>query len=200
VASGSCVAGDRSQFDYDALDVIEWKPSGWVTVIWNLLGAALAIAGVAVFGVVWGALTDRAASQVLEWDRGSVLIAALLVFVVHEGVHGLVAWRYGARPKFGAKMLHRVFPVLYCTAPGHYFRRQEFIAFLLAPVVAISLAGVGLMALGASGQWLPVALAVNFGGSIGDYWMTGVTLRQPPGTVIEDREDGMRILRTAPGI
>jgi hypothetical protein len=88
-------------------------------------------------------------------------------------------------------MLHKVLPVFYCTTPGHLFARWQFAVFALAPLVGISLVGVLAIVLSPWGLWIVFPLAINFGGAVGDLWFIGLLLRQPGGTLVEDRREGV---------
>ena len=73
---------------------------------------------------------------------------------------------HGARPTFGAisKGL-----VVYATAPGHAFRRSQYIAILLAPLAVISLIALALInVLAGSALLIPVVIcsALNVAGMI----------------------------------
>lgn len=120
---------------------------------------------------------------------------ALGVLPLHEWVHGLMIARTGHRPRYGVKLL-----VLFATSDGGLFRRNEFIAIALAPLVALSLAGLIVVLFLPVGlaQWPVLAVMFNAAGAIGDLWMAAVALRFEPSALIRDEEDSMRVFARVP--
>jgi hypothetical protein len=172
-----------------------WTPSGAVAIAWNVLGAVLAVVSLVPFLVLYGVTADQSESIEISFNILAVLAGAISVLILHEVIHGLIARWYGGRPKFGAVLLNKFLPAFYCTVPGHLFTKREFIIFALAPLVLISVAGSLILMLTSVGAWLILALAFNVGGAIGDLWMTGLVIRQPSGTLIEDERYGITIHR-----
>lgn len=117
-------------------------------------------------------------------------LSALVVLPLHEWVHGLMIRRCGYTPRFGAKWF-----VLFATANGALFTRNAFIRVALAPLVAITLGGIGLMLFLPEGiaLWVGLAVVINAAGTVGDLWMTLVALRFPPSALIQDCADSMCI-------
>ncbi len=112
------------------------------------------------------------------------------VLPLHEWVHGQTIRRYGHRPRYGIKWY-----ALFTTADNAYFRRDEYVRVLLAPLWVISLAGMALlwwMPLEAA-QWIALAIVVNASGAGGDLWMAWVATRFGPEALIRDEQDGMRV-------
>lgn len=128
---------------------------------------------------------DALPADLPNW-QGTLLV--LLVLPLHEWIHGQAIRHYGHTPRYGIK-----WAVLYATADGALFRRNDFIRIALAPLVAITLGGIALMLLVPEGValWIGLAVTVNAGGAIGDLWMSSVALRYPAAALIEDREDCM---------
>ncbi len=171
-------------------------------LIWlNILSLLpLVISGLLVFGMlliyhaeigaplVIHALPDRLPSTI-----GIALIVPILP--LHELIHGWAIRRYGHTPRYGVKWL-----VLFATSDNALFRRDEFITIALAPLIVISLGGLGLMTLLPLGiaEWVALAVAVNAAGSIGDIWMAAVALRYNTSALIRDEEDSMRIFTRQP--
>ncbi|AEH37253.1 DUF3267 domain-containing protein [Halopiger xanaduensis] len=113
------------------------------------------------------------------WLVVSLGLVALVV-VLHEALHGLVMTRYGDSPGFGLGVSYFVLPYAYAETRGE-FTRNQLLAMLLAPFVAITILGVAAMLVYPSSVWL-IPLATNAAGSIGDLWMAA-TLLQYPATV-----------------
>lgn len=117
-------------------------------------------------------------------------LAALAVLPLHEWLHGLAIRRAGHKPRYGIKWF-----VLYATADGAYFRRNEFLRVALAPLAIITAGGLGIMLFVpyGIGQWVAFGVMLNAAGSIGDLWMAAVALRFDPSALIQDEADSMRI-------
>lgn len=131
-----------------------------------------------------------------EWVRW---IGVFSVLLLHEWIHGLAIRRVGHTPRYGWKTAGigplRVPVVLYATADGAYFRRDEFLVVALAPLVVITLAGLLIVALmpDALGVYVSVAVMLNGGGAIGDLWMSAVALGYPRHALVLDEADSIRI-------
>src|SRR5688572_23483848 len=177
--------------------VLHWRvtQSIWRVIILNLLALPLGlIIGVAFFIFLF---QFGRPPIVKFYDSNQFLIFALLstamVLIVHEWVHGIAMQAYGARPKYGIiwKGL-----MLYASAPGHAFRRNQYLVIALAPLVVLSLlACLGILLLAGSPiVWMmPVYAVTNGGGAIGDVWMSLIVLRYPSYAYVVDERDGMRI-------
>src|SRR5690606_317700 len=99
------------------------------------------------------------------------LAVVLVLMILHEGVHGIAIAAFGGKPEYGAIMIGKVMPALYCTSPGTRFTRAQFIVIALAPAVVIGLGtAVAIAALPAG--WLVVPAAMHLGGCVGDFAMT----------------------------
>lgn len=118
------------------------------------------------------------------------LIFLLGILPIHEWLHGVSIAYYGHKPRYGVKLF-----VLFATSDGALFRRNEFIRIALAPLVVITLIGGVLMLFlpMGLGTWVAWAITLNAAGSIGDLWMTMVSLRYDKTALIRDEEDSMRI-------
>jgi hypothetical protein len=170
----------------------EWKPTLGISIVWNLLGLLLVIVGFVGFGILAVVLSGE---TTLEVGFGSFPILGLMlvaVLVIHELVHGAAMLMFGARPQFGVALIQRILPVAYCTSPGHWFTRGQFMVVSLSPVVGMSAVGVALMPIGDLAALMVIPLAINLGGGIGDLWFAGMLLRKPGNVMIEDLRDGLR--------
>lgn len=173
---------------------------GWRLIWLNILsllplfGSGLIVFGLLIFYNSLGAplVIDSLPS---ELPAGLGLIIVLLVLPLHELVHGLFITRFGHKARYGVKMT-----VLFATADGAFFRRNEFIQIALAPLVIISLIGLTLMLFlpAQLAQWIALAVVVNAAGAIGDLWMTAIALRFDSSALIQDQEDCMRVFAQLP--
>jgi Putative zincin peptidase len=116
----------------------------------------------------------------------------VLVFILHEWIHGLAIQYYGHKPRYGIKPLKGA---LFATADGAYFWRNQYLIVMLAPLGVISLLGVVLSIFVPAGMavWLLLAAAANAAGATGDIWMARKTLAFPQLNLFQDLEDGMRV-------
>lgn len=118
-----------------------------------------------------------------------VVVTTILVVTLHELVHGLFYWVFTReRPTFGFKWWYA-----YAAAPGWYVPRPQFVVVGLAPLVLLTLVGLGVMLLV---PWVLVpyllwGLIVNAGGAIGDLYMVLRLALAPAGVVIEDWANGI---------
>jgi len=111
------------------------------------------------------------------------MIAAALMMLIHELVHGVFFWRFtGRRPTFGIKGLY-----VYAAAPSDiYFPRNQYLAVGIAPFVLLTLVGLTLMLI------VPVVIvpililfiAFNAAGAAGDLIMFAWLLSYPPDTLM----------------
>jgi hypothetical protein len=85
--------------------------------------------------------------------------------------------------------------VPYATAEGQFFKRDEFVAAALAPLVALSVLGclVLLVVPAWAGPWVLFGLVANAAGAAGDIWMSFIAAQYPRSAWIVDERDGMRI-------
>ena len=159
------------------------QPSAWPPLLALTLAALLISAGL-FFGVliayhaasaplVIGALPDG-----MPHLLGYALVLGVLP--LHEAVHGWMIRRCGHSPRYGLKWY-----ALYTTADSAYFRRDEYLRVLLAPLVTITLGGAAALPFLSAGlaTWVALAVVVNASGAGADLWMA----------IIRDEADGMRI-------
>lgn len=194
-------AQPRAQSDGNepgAWSATDWYPSRTVTLLWQLVGGGLFFLGVGLFAAANG---GDGAVAIAGWSAvgafAATLALLLLLLVLHEAIHGAAMRRFGARPTYGVGVIYRLLPYFYCTAAGFRFTQRQFIAVSLTPLLIVSLLGALVVAVAPVGGWLVVPLAAHLGGCIGDLWGTALTLRQPPGTLVEDLKTGMRFYRPA---
>jgi hypothetical protein len=122
-----------------------------------------------------------------------LMVGILLFVMLHELIHGFVMRIFGAQPKYGViwKSL-----ILYATAPGYAFTRNQYLVFNLAPLVSLSIlvcCGILIQA-GSFNVWFWAFLAMtNAASSTGDLWLTAILLRYPSNAYVVDEKDGMRV-------
>jgi hypothetical protein len=163
-------------------------------ILLNLAGLlALGVAFVAMLG--WWMLVARwrgaqPGGPEVPWWLGLIVLA--LVLLVHELVHAAAIALLGHQPRLGAKLDKGV---LYATADGALFRRDEFIMIALAPLVVITAVGLWLVVVlpDTLAYWAALAVVFNASGAVGDLWMTGVVFRYPANALVRDEADGIRV-------
>ncbi len=117
------------------------------------------------------------------------ILGAIVILPLHELLHGLVFLLWGGRPFFGAKL-----PLaLYCGARQQLFRRNQYIAVGLAPLVVITLAAFVLTLFSPIlASYTLFANLSNFSGAVGDLWSVLRMARLPANALIEDTDAGYR--------
>lgn len=119
-------------------------------------------------------------------------VACMAVFVLHELIHGLVGAFFGAKPRFGAKMLGKVFPVFYTHIPG-FTQRNTMWLILLGPTVILNTVLVLLVGVLPNDLWF-LLLVTHISGCGGDLVMSLALLRHPKAAWIDDDLDTFRVL------
>ena len=100
---------------------------------------------------------------------------------------------YGGKPRYGAGIAHYIVPYFYTTTKT-VFLRNQFIVIAIAPLVVISLVGIGVMAAFPSiAHWMFIPFVINASGAVGDLWVTRNVLRYPKHVLLEDRKTGLII-------
>jgi len=174
------------------------QPSTWLPLLALTLAALLVSAGLvfgalAAYHVAGAPLVIGALPNDVSRLLGYALVLAVLP--LHEGVHGWMIRRCGHSPRYGLKWY-----ALYTTADSAYFRRDEYLRVLLAPLVLITLGGMAVLLFLPAGaaSWVALAVVVNASGAGGDLWMAIIARRCDPAALICDEADGMRIYLPAP--
>lgn len=131
-----------------------------------------------------------------DFTSGTILISVVLfigTMVLHELIHGVFISIYGGKPRYGAGIAHFILPYFYTTTKT-VFPRNQFIVISIAPLILISLVGIGLMAAFPSiAHWIFIPFVVNASGAVGDLWVTRNVLRYPKHVLLEDRKTGLII-------
>jgi len=164
----------------------------------NLAAIALMLFwGVVILGlwfVYHGTLNAPFVIESLPTTLSSLAVIVILVAVLglHEWVHGLAMRYFGHKPRYGIKPLKGV---LYATADGAYFWRNQYITVALAPFAVITPLAIiigFLFPADASLIWMGAAI-LNATGAIGDFWMSYIAAKYPKDALFQDVEDGMRV-------
>ena len=177
--------------------VSEWRPGRATTLVWTILGTAIAMFGFFVYGSIALGKPLPTNSWSISINFIELALEIALIFglgAIHEGVHGVVMIACGAKPEFGILRLEGMPAGFYATAPGHRFGRGAYLLICFAPLVVLAPLGIPLCLL-PFGAYLVVPLAVHLGGCIGDMTIALHVLRGPRDVVVEDMRDGMRLWR-----
>lgn len=192
--------------------VLDWKitQSGKQLLVLNLLSIPWLVICAALF-VLWKMAWDTirefvmtgstnvtaggAASQsfvITHWTL-SILAGVAVMVVLHELVHGLTMRLFGAKPKYGVLLSGLMF---YATAAGFAFRRNQYLAVALAPLVILSVLLLIILATPLSANlatFLIVCGAFNAAGAIGDLWIVRIVARYTACAYVIDERDGVRV-------
>ena len=163
---------------------VDWAPSKaqWAWI--NLVGVALIVLGfVGHFGA-WALPRSASGGRFGLTDVVVVIAVTFVLMVVHELVHGLALLTLGHRP---------VVVGLTTTAPGVRMSRRAFDYVALAPLVLLTSATLSWAAYGPMGGAAVVPGAIHLGGCVGDLALVARASRTPQGSLIEDRQTGLRI-------
>lgn len=118
----------------------------------------------------------------------------IIILLIHELIHGSVFLLWGGHPYFGAKL-----PLaLYCGARQQLFCRGYYLTVGLAPLIIISLIGIGMILFSPLiASYGLLAWIGNFSGAAGDVIVARRLLRLPADVLVEDTEAGYRAWQIA---
>ncbi len=122
----------------------------------------------------------------------AVPISIVAVILLHELVHAALFALAGGRPRFGAKLIGRVLPVVYATSTVH-LSRDRYLLVCLGPFVALTLGCLLIGILASADNTAALALllmALNAGGSVGDFVTAWQLVKHERATTFQDTEDG----------
>lgn len=174
----------------------EWSPDRRAEIVMMAGGLLLLAVGMVVHVVLWSwgrgwADVDLALMQMVAGFMALVVLGAAVI-VLHELVHGAVIRLLGGRPTFGfGRTEEGGMAFFYTTAPGQVFTRTQFVVVALAPLVVLGALLAWWVWGGPYGGWLVLPAALHLSGCVGDLGLTWVVLRQPRGTLVEDRKAGV---------
>jgi hypothetical protein len=118
---------------------------------------------------------------------GMAVLALGTTVVVHELVHGIVFGRYDYRVSYGAMPQIGAF---YATPFHQFVAREHVFPVALAPLLAISLVGLPLLAVPVPlfAFFVFLLLVINAIGASGDLYIVAYLLRRPEGTLLYDSD------------
>jgi len=126
-------------------------------------------------------------TTVSGWELLAFPLSIILMFVVHELVHGLFFWLFTReRPRFALKAGYA-----FAAAPEWYLPGPQYIIVGLSPFVLITLVTV-LLAVFVMPPLVPYLLFIstfNAAGALGDLIVVGWVLRQPNTVLVKDEGD-----------
>ncbi len=174
-----------------------WHLSDQLTLVRTLVLNGLALLLMLVGLIValawrhgWGLGTE------ITFPLWAFIGGLLLMYPLHEAIHGLAMRWHGAHPHFGLMRAGEGLVAFYTTAPGYAFPRSAYLVISLAPLVGVSVLALIGLAVVRDAAWaglFTVMLAGNLAGSIGDLWIVLIALRYPKEAYIVDERDGMRL-------
>lgn len=173
--------------------VREWEPAGRAITLLNVGGLAVLVGALFVYGGIWATATGSSGASITALDVLIAVVATFGVMGLHEGIHGVAIAAFGGKPVYGATMIGKALPAFYCTSHGTRFTKVQFIAIALAPAVVLGVGTAIAIATLPSGGWLVAPAAFHFAGCVGDFAMTYIAARLPPGSLVEDLASGMRL-------
>ena len=113
----------------------------------------------------------------------------LLLFTIHELIHGFFFWVFThSRPVFALRLFYA-----YAGAPDWYIPTRQFMIVALSPLVIIGVVGMLLMLL-VPESWvvlIVMMVAFNTGGSVGDLLIFTRLLKLSPSSLANDTGDVM---------
>lgn len=180
--------GYREAYHLRVAEIRLWLPLLVVTIVAAVFSVMLAFGPLLLYHAAGAPLVFVAVPEHLVRPVGVLLLLGILP--LHEWVHGQIIRRCGHRPRYGVKWY-----ALFTTADNAYFRRDDYVRVLLAPLWVISLLGMALLwwvPLEAA-RWIALAVVANASGAGGDLWMAWEVRRFGPEALIRDEEDGMRV-------
>lgn len=169
---------------------------GWSLVFW-LAGGTIVFGLAIIVGIIIRVLL-RGDFEGPDYLGGFFVPLILVVFVVsiimHEGIHGLMFLYYGGKPRFGIKLVGRLFPVAFYTTSRTPILREQYLLVILAPFMTLTLVflvisilvnakDIGILAI--------MAMAMNASSSIGDLMVAWKVVRHGQQTIYENTETGL---------
>ena len=133
-------------------------------------------------------IAQPSTAELSIWFVAALVLVAVVV-ASHELIHGFVMSAVGGSPRYGVGISAFLLPYAYAGTEATNYTRTQLLVALLAPFVVITAAGLGASIV-VSSSALPLLLAVNAAGSIGDLWMAAVVAQYPADVRIGPLPDG----------
>lgn len=161
------------------IDLQRDKKTAWIV---NVVALAVMVAMV-LAAVLLEPVEPRPAGAAL-WFEGMLLIAGIIVYMVlHELTHGVLMKYYSSiNPTYGFSGLYA-----YAGCAQAYFDSSSYIIIAFAPIVLLGVALIVLMLCFPKWFWvLYIIQTINVSGSVGDFYVVGLLMRMPGGTLVND--------------
>jgi hypothetical protein len=173
----------------------------WVFRMTSALAARLAPLGLLLFVVSIAGYAFLARQPLNSAPLPSpltIVLAVLLVFPVHEALHGVGYLIFGGRPRFGAGIKGSA-PYLYATCPGKRFGWGQFLVIGTLPLVVIDIVALAIASYSPLTVAAMLAFAFNTAGAVGDLWIIAVILQTPRSTSFESTDAPSIVAWPRPG-
>lgn len=166
----------------------EWLAGGWFEWLWG----ALLFAAVAVLPFFMPVFQDDGSGSETLWG----FVVLFTVPLACEASQYTVTRAFGARPKFGwFRFSWRSALGSPWTAEGHSFSTTQFAALCQRPfLVVLAVTALYLVFTPVNGWWMP-SLLLYVASETRRMWFYFLSLRQPPGTLIEETSGGTLVYR-----
>jgi len=116
------------------------------------------------------------------------LLAAFITFFLHEGIHGLFAHIFKARPKFGFRYVY------FYTKLSGLIKRNYCLFFIIAPFILLNLIFLFLFfTYPILRSYLFFSFTLNTAGSVADMWSFFTMLRYKKEHLIKDTMEGYEV-------
>ncbi len=170
----------------------EYKLTKFKSFIFNIAAGLVFLSGYLI--LLWNILKHPEgilASSMVKNSNIIVLFAFIgLIAVIHEFLHGLTYKIFGAKIKYGVKLLN----FYTMDISGKYYSSKQILIVMLAPITLLTLL------LFASGfifkdfiYYTSIGLLFNMAGSAGDIAMTAYIILNGRGCKIKDEISGFSI-------
>jgi hypothetical protein len=141
-------------------------------------------------GVLFGLLNLYMCPE-LAFDTRSLVTAAiaiLAIIVLHEGVHGIVAWLLGYNPTFGCKP-----PAFAYVTFSERIPRNDFFWIAIAPLVVLDVLFGMMYALRIAPTFFWLCVIGNSVGAMADVWIIVKLFKHLPQVLVQDTKTGIEI-------
>lgn len=173
----------------------------WVFRLTTGLAARLAPLGLLLFVasiVVYALVARQPLNSAPIPSPLTIVVALLLVFIVHEALHGVGYLMFGGRPRFGAGIKGAA-PYLYVTCSGKRFGWGQFLVIGTLPLAVIDVVTVAIAWYSPLTVAAMLAFALNTAAAAGDLWIIALILQTPRSTSFESTRTPSIIAWPSPG-